>query len=94
MSSEKRKFKYKLSGFEQMWAELERFEKREMLMLAYLDRMVMATKPKPTWEQTPEEIFLELLDEMSKLPGKSAGYKMIESMGVDFYEKAKEQFGE
>ncbi len=40
MSSEKRKFKYKLSGFEQMWGELERLEEREVILMKYLRRMV------------------------------------------------------
>ena len=89
MSSEKRKFKYKLSGFEQMWTEIERLEEREMLLIRTLQLLAEDDLPHPR-----ERYVQAVLNNLQKIPGKSAGFKMIENMGLEFYEKAKGQFGE
>jgi hypothetical protein len=87
MSSTKRKFKYKLSGFEQLWEELERLEEREEILVRTLKIMMEDDSPhsRATYYQAA-------LNNLSKIPGKSAGYKMIENMGIDFYEKVKDEF--
>jgi len=89
MSSEKRKFKYKLSGFEQMWTEIERLEEREELLIRTLQTLAQDDLPLPR-----SEYIQAALTNLQKIPGKSAGYKMIENMGIDFYEKAKCQFSD
>lgn len=89
MSSEKRKFKYRLSGFEQMWAELERLEEREMILITALSEM---SDTNDTDDRG--DLFQHTLHHLRDVPGKSAGYKMIETMGIEFYEKAKGQFGD
>lgn len=88
MSSKKRKFKYKLSGFEQMWIEIERLEEREEILVRALQMMAQGDLQIPRSEYM--QTILELLQQV---PGKSAGYKMIENMGLDFYEKAKDLNG-
>lgn len=92
MSSTKRKFKYKLSGFEQMWNEIERLEEREMILITTLNNMRDIHNGK--LDEDSDRLFQACLDELHKFPGKSAGFKMIESMGLDFYKKAKDQFGD
>ena len=88
MSSEKRKFKYKLSGFEQMWLEIERLEEREELLIRTLQLLAEDDLPHPR-----SEYIQAALTNLQKIPGKSAGYKMIQNMGIEFYENAKDQFG-
>jgi len=85
MSSEKRKFKYKLSGFEQMWDEIERLEGREIILVKAL-KLMMADD----LTRSRDEIYQDVLTALQSIPGKSAGYKMIENMGIEFYEITKE----
>lgn len=94
MSSEKRKFKYKLSGFEQMWNELERLEAREVIMMDFLKRMLDAYREESEWRPTPDQVMQAMLEEMNNQPGKSRGYKMIEQMGLEFYEVLKEKLND
>lgn len=86
MSLEKRKFKYKLSGFEQMWNELERLEGREILLVKALKLMMAENLTRPR-----DEIYQDVLTALQSIPGKSAGFKMIENMGIEFYEVMKEK---
>lgn len=92
MSSKKRKFKYKLSGFEQMWTEINRLEEREIILVETLKDMIDVFNNKS--DANANDLFQECLIDLREAPGKSAGYKMIENMGLDFYEKAKDEFGE
>ena len=92
MSSTKRKFKYKLSGFEQMWEELQRLEDREIIMVETLKDMVDVFNNKS--DADVNELLQACLQDLRGVPGKSAGFKMIENMGLEFYEKAKQEFSE
>ena len=87
MSSEKRKFKYKLSGFEQMWEEIQRLEEREIVLVETLKDMIDVFNNKS--DADANVLFQECLLDIEQAPGKSAGYKMIESMGLEFYEKIR-----
>ena len=91
MSSKKRKFKYKLSGFEQMWDEIQRLEEREIILIETLKEMIDVFNNKS--DTDANDLLQECLRDLRAAPGKSAGYKMIENMGIDFYEKAKDEFG-
>ena len=92
MSLEKRKFKYKLSGFEQMWGELQRLEEREIILIETLKDMGDAIDNESRGDIG--QLLQDCLNDLHDSPGKSAGFKMIENMGLEFYERAKEQFGE
>lgn len=94
--SEKRKFKYKLSSFEQMFNEIERVEAREAILIKYLNRVMRLAKSckvtadavgyDPDLARVLYEILQVMFDELSQHPDKNPGYKMMETMGVDFYE--------
>lgn len=86
----KRRFKYKLKSFDQIFGELERVENREAILIKYLSR-IMKVVENPSWEgneakQVVVEILQVMFDEMQKQPDMSPGYLMIRDMGVDFYE--------
>ncbi len=90
---EKRKFKYKLSSFEQLFNEIERLESREAILIKYLSR-IMKVVENPNWHGDEAklvvvEILQVMFDEIAQQPDKSYGFNMIEQMGIDFYEQMK-----
>jgi hypothetical protein len=98
-AQKKRMFKYKLSSFEQIFGELERLEKREVVIIKYLDRVLKLVKSNdPDMADAIFQVLQVMFDEISQQPDQSPGFHMIETMGVDFYETMRkelyEEYGE
>jgi len=86
----KRRFQYKLKSFDQIFGELERLGAREAVMIKYLARLLQIVKSPTLGDEDTKaaihEVLMVLFDEMKQQPDMSPGFKMIDQMGVEFYE--------
>ena len=90
LDSEKRKFKAKLTGFEQLWNELERLEAREEILVRTIGSLMDARRgdfPKEDFEK----LFQSCANKIKEIGGRSRGFKMIERMGIEFYDEFKKE---